>query len=217
MFTKLNLASQPFRNRTLPWAVSVVVACVSLVALVFIVGAARNAEAQADRVAEDVQKHRREKTAVDERAAQLRQSFAPEDLRTLEAAQALIDRKRFSWSQLLADLESVLPADVRVSRINVRDVAQVGGQMRADLDLSVVGRTPTDVTGMITKMQEGGVFFAQPVSESPLHGRGEGGFEWALRVNYVQRAVGTARGTESVASAETREERDAPGARRGAR
>ncbi|HYP52645.1 MAG TPA: hypothetical protein VEQ42_03850, partial [Pyrinomonadaceae bacterium] len=107
------------------------------------------------------------------------QSFAPEDLRTLEAAQALIDRKRFSWSQLLADLESVLPADVRVSRINVRDVAQVGGQMRADLDLSVVGRTPTDVTGMITKMQEGGVFFAQPVSESPLHGRGEGGFERA--------------------------------------
>ena len=201
MFAKLNLASQPFRNRTLPWTVSVVVSCVSLVALLFIVGAAREARAKADRVAEDVQKYRRETETIKERAAQLVKSVPPEELRSLEAAQTLIDRKRFSWSQLLADLESALPGDVRVTRISVREVAQTGGQMRADLDLVVVGRNPADVTDMIEQMRRTGIFNVMPVSENPRQGRGEAGFEWSLRVNYVQRAVAPAGGGDSVASA----------------
>ena len=201
MFARLNLASQPFRNRTLPWTVAAVVSCVSLVALLFIVGAAREARAKADRVAEDVQKSRRETEAIKERAAQLVRSVPPEELRSLEAAQTLVDRKRFSWSQLFADLESAMPADVRVTRISVREVAQAGGQMRADLELAVVGRNPADVTDMIEQMRRTGVFFAVPVSENPRQGRGETGFEWSLRVNYVQRAVTPARGSDSVASA----------------
>ena len=221
MFARLNLASQPFRNRTLPWTVAVVVFAVSLVALVFIVGAAREARGKADRVAEDVQKYRRETESVKERAAQLVKSVSPEDLRSLEAAQTLVDRKRFSWSQLLADLESVLSSDVRVTRISVREVAQVGGQMRADLDLAVVGRNPADVIDMIEQMRRTGVFNAVPVSENPRQGRGEAGFEWSLRVGYVQRAVGGARGGENVASAapasDAPEAEPARDSRRGAR
>ena len=55
MIDQLNLASQPFRNRTLPWTVAIVVASASVVALVLIVGAGRQARAQADRVERDVQ------------------------------------------------------------------------------------------------------------------------------------------------------------------
>ena len=53
MITKLNLASEPFRNRTLPSSVASVVAAVSLVALVFIWAAARQAGAEAERVEPD--------------------------------------------------------------------------------------------------------------------------------------------------------------------
>jgi hypothetical protein len=197
VLARLNLASHPFRNRTLPWAVAAAVACASLVALVFIVAASRETGAQAERVEADVAVLRKQRATLKEQAAQVRASVPPEQLKTLEAAHTLIERKRFSWSKLLADLESSLPKDVRVSRINVRDVARVGGQTRADLDLAVVGRTPLDVTQMISEMNRTGIFSVVPVTENPKTGRGESGFEWTLRVGYIQRSVGPSQDSQS--------------------
>jgi len=58
----------------------------------------------------------------------------------------LVDRKRFSWSRLFADLEAVLPGDVRVARIAVRHVRTQSGVTVADLELAVVAKSPTIVT-----------------------------------------------------------------------
>ena len=54
MPTKLNLATKPFSNRSLPWVVTTVVVVVSLVCLVFIVRAASRANAQARAVQNDI-------------------------------------------------------------------------------------------------------------------------------------------------------------------
>lgn len=189
MIARLNLASQPFRNRTLPWAITVVVACASVLMLVLIFRDYQDKSRQAEAVERDVQALRQQRAKLQADAAEVRQAVPPEQLKTLEAAHLLVDRKRFSWSRLLADLESSLPNDVRVSRISVRDVARIAGQTRADLDLVVVGRTPFDVTKMIAEMNRGGTFSAVPVSENQKTGRGETGFEWGLRVTYVQRSV----------------------------
>ena len=85
----------------------------------------------------------------------------------------------------------------------MREVAQVGDQTRADLDLTVVGRAPADVTGMIDEMNRSGTFSAIPVTENVRAGRGESGYEWVLRVSYVQRtrrAGREARAAESAAA-----------------
>ena len=187
MVTKLNLASQPFRNRTLPWTIAVVVAAVSLLVIVYTVTESRRVAAQADIVDRDLQKLRQERNALEAQATRVRDSVPPDQLKVLEAAHLLVERKGFSWSKLLSDLESSLPASVRVSRINVRDVALRGGQTRAELELTVIGRTPADVTDMITEMSREGTFNAVPLTERPLTGRGESGIEWTLRVGYVQR------------------------------
>ncbi len=194
MIAKLNLASQPFRNRTLPWTVAVAVAAASLVALFFIVSESRQTGAQADRAENDLRSLRQENAVLKAQAAEVKQSVPPDQLKVLEAAHLLVDRKTFSWSKLLADLESSLPSSVRVSRIGVREVSRRGAQRRAELDLTVVGRTPTDVTGMISEMNRGGIFSAVPASEVPRQsGRGgDGGIEWTLRVTYVRRAGGAA-------------------------
>ena len=186
---RLNLASQPFRNRTLPWLVTVVVASISIVALFFIISESRRARAQAEVVERDIQLLTQERSRLQTQAAEIRQSIPQEQLRTLEAAHLLVDRKRFSWSKLLSDLEAALPTDVRVTRISVRDAARRGGQTRADLELAVVGRAATDVTRMITEMNRSGVFTAFPLTENQKAGRGESGYEWTLEVSYVQRAV----------------------------
>ena len=203
MVAKLNLASQPFRNRALPWAVAVLVSLASVVALVLIFSEYSRVRAEADAADRQVQSLRGERAELERQAAAIRQNIPPEQRQTLEAAHALVERKSFSWSQLFADLEQLLPSSVRVSRINVREVSRRGEQTTADLDLTVVGRTPNDVIGMMTEMNRLGTFRAVPVTENQRSGKGESGFEWVLRVNYVQR--GRARAEDSGDTAEVRE------------
>lgn len=188
MIAKLNLASDPFRNRTLPWAAAVFVAAVSLLALVLILADYRRASAEAATAASQVEELRKQRGELEQQAAEIRQNIPPEQRYALEAAHALVERKRFSWTQLFSDLEGALPTGVRVSRINVREVSEFGELTRADLDLTVVGRSPTAVTGMIAEMSRGGTFSAVPLTENQRAGRGESGYEWTLRVSYVQRA-----------------------------
>jgi Tfp pilus assembly protein PilN len=188
VISRLNLASDPFRNRTLPWTIAAAVAVVSLVALVFILSEYRRVGAESAGSEREVAAMRDQRKDLERQAEEIRQTIPPEQRQTLDAAHALVSRKSFSWSQLFSDLEGILPQSVRVSRINVREVAQVGDQTRADLDLTVVGRTPSDVTGMITEMSRAGTFSAVPISENHKAGRGEASYEWLLRVSYVQRA-----------------------------
>lgn len=176
MIAKLNLASQPFRNRTLPWAVAVLISLVSVVALVLIFSEYRRVRAESDATERQVLALRGERAELEKQAAAIRQNIPPEQRQTLEAAHALVERKSFSWSQLFADLERLMPASVRVSRINVREVSRRGEQTTADLDLTVVGRLPNDVLGMRTEMTRAGAFHAVPVSENPRSGKGESGF-----------------------------------------
>lgn len=194
MIAKLNLASRPFRNRTLPWTAAVVVSAASLLALVYVFSEASRARAEADVAEQQTMRLRAEKAALEDRAKQITQEIPEEQRATLRAAHEIVDRKTFSWSQLFADLEASLPSSVRVSRINVRDVTQRGGLTRAELDMALVGRTPTDVTGMIAEMGRGGTFSAVPLTENQKSGKGESGYEWTLRVSYTQRARGQSNG-----------------------
>lgn len=194
MISRLNLASDPFRNRALPWTLAVAVSAVSLVALLYVLSEYRRVGAEADLSERQVQTMRAQQKEFDRQAEAIRQNIPEEQRQPLEAARTLVSRKGFSWSQLFSDLEDFMPGNVRVARINVRGVAQVGDQTRADLDLTVVGRAPTDVTGMIDAMSRAGTFSAVPVTENLRSGRGETGYEWLLRVSYVQRTRRGGRG-----------------------
>lgn len=194
MIPRLNLASDPFRNRALPWTIAAVVSVVSLVALIYVLAEYRAESAKAAAAEQKVVAMRDTRKELERQAVEIRQTLPHEQQQTLGAAHELVSRKSFSWSQLFSDLEESLPQSVRVSRINVREVTQVGDQTRADLDLTVVGRAPSDVTGMITDMSRTGIFSAVPVTENQKSGRGgDTGYEWVLRISYVQRARRAAR------------------------
>jgi Tfp pilus assembly protein PilN len=184
---KLNLASQPFRNRALPWTITAVITVVSLLALVYIVRASMQTNAKANLIERDVNELRQQAKEIQQRAEEIKESLTPEQLQTLQAAHTLVDRKRFYWSRLFADLESSLPQNVRVTRINVRDVALRGNQTYAELELTVVGRTDADVTHMISEMDRAGIFQAEPMSQDAQNDKNQGGTEWTLRVLYKPR------------------------------
>ncbi|MDQ1611341.1 MAG: hypothetical protein QOG00_1272 [Pyrinomonadaceae bacterium] len=178
MIENLNLASDPFRNRTLPWTVAAIVACVSVVALIFTVSQFRQTRERVSVVERDVRGLRTEEASLRAKATAVTQSLSPDQLRTLEAAHGIIDRRNFSWSRLFADLEGSLPQGVRVSRIAVRDVAHSGG---AELELAVVARSTTDITGMLGTMAQGRIFSADLLTEN----KSDKGIESTLRVRYT--------------------------------
>src|SRR6266851_4015187 len=136
MPTKLNLASKPFNNRTLPWAVTFGVIFISFTSLIFIVRGTRQVAAQAYAIQNDINNLGQQAQTLRQQAEAVKNSLTPEQLHTLDAAHALVDRKHFSWSRLFADLESALPGSVRVKRIAVRGVARRSDQTLAQLDLT---------------------------------------------------------------------------------
>ncbi len=188
MIAQLNLASQPFRNRTLPWIVIATLACVSLLALVLILQQHSEAMRQTTIVEREVRDLNERTRTLRLEAEQVRDALPPEERQVLDAAHVLVDRKSFSWSGLFADLESSVPADVRVTHIGVRDVVKMGGQTFAELELSVVGQAPANVTRMVSEMNRAGTFTADLLTQRPRAGRGESGTEWTLRVRYTPRS-----------------------------
>jgi Tfp pilus assembly protein PilN len=180
----LNLASQPFRNRTLPWTVAVVVALVSIAALAFTLSQWRETRARAAAVERDVQGLHAESNQLRRQAGEINGQFTDEQRRTLDAAHLIVDRRNFSWSRLLADLETTLPQGVRVSRITVRDINGSGGRARAELELAVLARNAADVTNMIGEMSGSGIFSADLLTQNQAP-KGEAGIEATMRVRYT--------------------------------
>ncbi len=188
MPTKLNLATKPFSNRSLPWVVTAVVMAVSILSLFFILRSARQTNAQADAIQVEINTLNSQEHALRQKAEAVRSSLTPEQLQALTAAHTLVDRKQFSWSRLFVDLEAALPGVVRVKRIAVRGVATRGDETFAELELTVVAKTPTIVTDMIAQMDHEGIFHAELRSQTLQRGRGETGAEYELAVNYKPRA-----------------------------
>lgn len=189
MPTKLNLATRPFSNRSLPWAVTTVLIFVSLISLIFIVRATTKTRAQAYAVQNDINRLAQQERNLRQQADAVKNSLTAEQLQTLAAAHTLVDRKRFSWSRLFADLEQALPGTVRVKRIAVSGVATRGDETLAQLELTVIAKNPPTVTEMIADMDRAGVFHAELRSQNLQRGRGESGAEYELDVEYRPRAA----------------------------
>ena len=188
MITKLNLSSNPFRNRALPWTVTAIITVFSIIALIFIAQKTFQKNAQAQATARDVAELRKQSDELNKRADEIRQALTPEQQRDLKSVHTVVDRKQFSWSQLFADLEAALPRDVRVQRIAVKEVRSDGARTVANLELVVVSKNSTIVTEMIQNMEREGIFHAEMTSQNAQRGRDEAGSEYEMNVDYSPRA-----------------------------
>jgi Tfp pilus assembly protein PilN len=192
----LNLASKPFSNRLLPWALTAIVLFVSVIGLVIVVRLTTVARSQANATQLEINTLRQKEHGLVETAEKVKNELTPEQQQAVPAAHQLVDRRMFSWSRLLVDLESSLPPNARVSRIAVRDVTKQGDQTVAELELAVFAKNPATINDMISAMHEQGIFQAELRVQNLQKGRGEAGTEYELYVIYRQRFVYT---RESVA------------------
>jgi len=170
---------------------TVVVLFVSLLAFALIIRATARTTAQTTALQTDIRNLKQEQETLNEKAQTVKSSLSSEQYSALRAAHALVDRKQFSWSRLLADLETALPGNVRVTRISVRDVASTADRTVAELDIGLVAKSSTTVTDMIAQMDRAGIFQAELRSQNLQTGRGESVTEYELYVLYRPR-LGTA-------------------------
>lgn len=187
MTSRLNLASKPFRNRALPWTVALIVAVTSFIALVVIAKSTIQTNAKTATAQADVTNLRRQINGLNKQADAIKTAMTPEQQIALKSAHALVNRKKFSWTLLFADLEASLPGGVRVSRIVVNGVRVQDDRTIATLDLTVASKNPTLITQMVEDMERQGVFHAELRNTTLQRGRGESGAEYELNVRYVPR------------------------------
>jgi hypothetical protein len=185
--SSLNLASKPFSNRVLPWALTAIVLLVSMIGLVIVVRLTTVARKQGDVAQVEINALKQQEQTLLQTAQKVKEQLTLEQQQAVPSAHELIDRKQFSWSRLLADLESSLPNNVKVSRIAVRDVAAQADQTVASLDLAVFAQNPTTISGMIEDMHEQGIFQLELRSQNLQKGRGEQGTEYEFDVVYRSR------------------------------
>lgn len=188
MNNSLNLASKPFSNRIVPWAVSAGILFVSLVGLVLVFQLTSSARKEAAIAQAEINALKQREHALLDAAKEVKSSFTADQQLALPAAHSLVDRKAFSWSRLLADLEASLPNNVKVSRIAVREVAIQSGQTVAQLDLAVFTQNSATISDMISAMHREGVFQVEVRNQNLQKGRGESGTEYELFVIYRARS-----------------------------
>jgi Tfp pilus assembly protein PilN len=161
VITKLNLASRPFRNRTLPYLIA-------LLLLAFSVGGAILCFAKLRTIREDNELAKKqiaeievEVKELDNKGKLVQEELTPEQRALLIGAHKLVANKSFGWSKLFSDLEGVLPNGVSASRISVENIFKDGDRVKAELDFAVLSNDYQSVAVMIDNMNNSGVFKAE--------------------------------------------------------
>ena len=161
MINKLNLSSRPFRNRTLPYLIALLFLAFAVSGAVLSFASLQRTNEYNEQAKSDIEQMEQEVQALKGKGELVQQSLTPEQQSLLVAAHKLVANKSFGWSRLFADLESLLPGGVSVSRIAVQNIYKEGDKTRADLEFAVLSRDYASVIQMIERMNNSGMFQAE--------------------------------------------------------
>lgn len=161
MINKLNLATNPFRNRVLPYLMAALLLVVSAIGGVYCLARLNDNNKQNELLAKAIQERQADIQRLKGEGEKVQQLLTPEQKALLSASHKLVANKTFGWSRLFSDLESVLPGSVSASRIAVDNIYQDGDRTRAELELGVISRDYPAVMSMIENMNNSGLFQAE--------------------------------------------------------
>jgi hypothetical protein len=184
----INLSSEPFRKDR-PILIASGACAVFLVALlsilVFLIvnerARAKDTRAAVTRLKAELRSTAAEQAKLNE---VLRRPANAEVLQMSQMLNALIERKSISWTRIFADLESVMPYDVRL--ISVR-LPAINSRNEVLLDMVLGVKDPAAVFGFFKKLEASPLFgpieghsSLPPTQNEPL-------FRYTVTVNYAQK------------------------------
>ncbi len=161
MITKLNLASRPFRNRTTPYLLSMLLLALAVSGAVLCFSQLSSNRKLNDIAQSEVREMDSELKRLKGEGDKVQQQLTPQQRELLVASHKLVANKTFGWSRLFADIEAVLPGSVSASRIAVENIYKDGDRIKAELEFGVLSRDYTAVMTMIENMNNSGLFQAE--------------------------------------------------------
>lgn len=185
MITKLNLASRPFRNRTTPYLLALLLLAFAVSGALICFAQLRKNTLENEIAKRDIALMESESKALRGRGEQVQQDLSPQQKELLVAAHKLVANKSFVWSRLFSDLEAVLPGSVSASRIAVQNIYKDGDRVKAELELAVLSRDYQAVMGMIGAMNNSGIFQAELRGQDLQTSERSSYTEYTLRLVYT--------------------------------
>jgi Tfp pilus assembly protein PilN len=185
VITKLNLASKPFRNRTTPYLLALLLLAVSVAGALLVFGQLRRNVIANEQAKNEIKAKQSELADLRGKGEQVQQQLSPQQKELLVAAHKLVANKSFVWSRLFSDLETVLPGNVSASRIAVQNIYNDGDRVKAELELAVLSRDYQAVTGMIARMNNSGIFQAELRGQDLQTNERSSFTEYTLRLIYT--------------------------------
>lgn len=197
MITKLNLSSRPFRNRTLPYLVAVLLLAFALAGAILSFAKLNETGTKNKQYEEQIEEWRKEIAALKGKGELVQQQLSPEQQNLLIASHKLVANKSFGWSQLFYDLERVMPGSVSASRISVENVYQTNdGRTQAELEFAVLSKDYQSVISMIDTMNSSGSFSASLRSQALKESEAITYMEYTLHLIYTSPTVYTPSATQ---------------------
>ncbi len=187
MKINVNLASQPFRRDRPIMVASAIVSALLVGTLIVLILLARADREQYADLRKEVGALRSQIATVSKQQRDAQAILAqPQNAEVLETSvflNTLIRRKGISWTRILADLEKVMPPNVKV--MNIRPY--VTGENEITLDMLVGADGPTPIIGMYKAMETSPLFgnvtpqqYSPPSQSEPL-------YRYRFTVNYAQK------------------------------
>jgi Tfp pilus assembly protein PilN len=186
MKTPINLASQPFRRDRAMLAASIAVTVLLTATLGVLVSLAMSDRALMADTRADIARLSARLRAVQTEQGQLDTVLRqPENALVLQGSVFLNDllvRKGISWTRIFADLEKVVPHNVRVIQIH----PTIDAQNRIMLDMQVGAESAEPVIEMLRKMTEAPFSRPNPkVQQAPT--QAEPLYRYRVSVEYGQK------------------------------
>jgi type IV pilus assembly protein PilN len=183
----INLASQPFRRDRAVLVASGALGALLIVLLVFLLSLNRLESGQVAQTRQEIARLESQIRALS--AQQARQDAIlrkPENAEVLERSlflNALLYRKGISWTRIFADLEKVVPYNVRIMAIR----PSVAGPNQVSLEMTVGAEALAPVIELLKNL-EGSPSFGQVYSHSVLPPtQNDKLYRCRVSVNYVQK------------------------------
>jgi type IV pilus assembly protein PilN len=183
----INLASAPFRrNRAL--IVASVAASVALTGLLAVlISMAISGNREQDQTTRNIDRVRKQLDTMAREQSKLEATLRrPENAEVLDRSiflNKLLYRKGISWTKIFADLEKVMPYNVRLISVHPRENAQ----NEVSLDMVVGAESYQPVIELLTRMENSPLFGETAVHATVPPSQNDPLFKYRVSVNYSQK------------------------------
>jgi len=187
MRVSINLASQPFQRNRAMMAASTAVAVLLTLVLALMIYLAIDDRNQMRETREAIDQTEKQLATIAAEQSKLEAAIRrPENAEVFERSlllNTLLSRKGISWTRIFADLEDVLPHNVRL--VSVRP--QVNSQNAIVLDMVVGAQSPEPVIDMLKRLENSKLFSGAAMASSLPPSQTDPLFRYRVSVNYAQK------------------------------